>query len=140
MEISPQGMLYQAVLFVAVYFVLKSLVFDRFLANLEARHHRTRGALEESAKVRAEAERLVADYEIEMTKIRQEAAALREQIRRQGEDAERDLIEAARREAAKTLAAARTRIAEESNAARSALEGDVGALSERVLETLLRRA
>lgn len=140
MEITPLAVVYQAVLFVALYFALKSLVFDRFLANLDARHQRTRGALEESAKLREQAEQLVADYELEMAKIRREAATLGEQIRRQGEEAERDLIETARREAAQTLAAARARIADEANAAKRTLEAEVGTLSERVLEMLLKRA
>jgi F-type H+-transporting ATPase subunit b len=139
MEITPLAVVYQAVLFVALYFALKSLVFDRFLANIDARHQRTRGALEESAKLREQAERLVADYDLEMTKIRREAAALGEQIRRQGEEAERNLIETARREAGETIAAARSRIAQEAAAAKRELEADVGALSDRVLETLLKR-
>jgi F-type H+-transporting ATPase subunit b len=139
MEITPLAVVYQAVLFVALYFALKSLVFDRFLANIDARHQRTRGALEESAKLREQAERLVADYDLEMAKMRREAAALGEQIRRQGEEAERDLTETARREAAETLAAARARITQEVDAAKRALEAEVGALSDRVLETLLKR-
>jgi F-type H+-transporting ATPase subunit b len=139
MEITPLAVVYQAVLFVALYFALKTLVFDRFLANIDARHQRTRGALEESVKLREQAERLVADYDLEMAKIRREAAALGEEIRRQGEEAERELIETARREAAKTLGAARARIAEEANAAKRALEAEIGPLSERVLETLLKR-
>ena len=139
MEITPLAVVYQAVLFVALYFALKSLVFDRFLANIDARHQRTRGALEESAKLREQAERLVADYELEMAKIRREAAALGQQIRRQGEEAERDLVETARREAGETLAAARARIAQEADAAKRALEAEVGALSDRVLESLLKR-
>jgi F-type H+-transporting ATPase subunit b len=139
MEITPLAVVYQAVLFIALYFALKSLVFDRFLANIDARHQRTRGALEESAKLREQAEQLVADYELEMAKIRREAAALGEQIRRQGEEAERDIVETARREASETLAAARARIAQEADAAKRALEAEVGALSDRVLESLLKR-
>jgi F-type H+-transporting ATPase subunit b len=139
MEITPLAVVYQAILFIALYFALKSIVFDRFLGNIDARHRRTLGALEESAKLREQAERLVADYDLEMSKIRREAAALGEQIRRQGEEAERDLIETVRREAGETLASARSRIAQEAEAAKRALEAEIGALSDRVLETLLKR-
>lgn len=140
MDFTPQAVVYQIALFLVLYFALKTLVFDRFLANLDARHHHTRGALEEAAKLREEAGRLAADYETQMAKIRQEAAAAREEIRRQGEQAERELLETARREAAKTLATARATIADEARTAKTALEAETDALSERILDALLKRA
>jgi len=140
MDVTLPAIVYQVVLFLVLYFVLKSLVFDRFLANLEARHHHTRGALDEAAKLREEAASLAADYESQMAKIRHEAAAAREEIRREGEQAERDLLETARREAAQTLATARARIADEARATKVALEAETEPLAERILDTLLKRA
>ena len=140
MEFTPAQVVYQAVLFIALYFVLKGLVFDRFLASLDARHHRTRGAVEESAKLREEAARLAADYESQMAKIRHEAAAAAEDIRRQAERAERELIDAARREAAEMLAKARATIAEEARGTRAALEAETGPLAQSIIATLLKRA
>jgi F-type H+-transporting ATPase subunit b len=139
MEFTPQAILYQAILFVALYLVLKRLVFDRFLENLEARHRRTQGALEEAMRLREEAGRLRADYEAQMAEMRQRAAVAKDEIRRQAEKGEQDLLELARSEAARSLAKAQAQIDEQVRAARVALEGDVTKLSEQVLERLLKR-
>ena len=140
MEFTPAQIVYQIVLFVALYFVLKALVFDRFLETLDARHHRTRGAVEESAKLRDEAAKLAADYEAQMAKIRHEAATAGEEIRRQAEQAERELVDVARREAADIVAKARATISEEARAARTALEAETGTLAQSIIATLLGRA
>jgi F-type H+-transporting ATPase subunit b len=139
MELNLETIAYQAALFVALYFLLKRLVFDRFLANLDARHDHTRGALEEAKRLRDEAVRLQADYESQMAEIRRRAAAEREEIRRQAEAEERELVESARQEAARALTEARVKIAAEAEATRSALAGEVARLSEEILASLLGR-
>jgi F-type H+-transporting ATPase subunit b len=139
MELSPETILYQAALFVALYFVLKKLVFDRFMANLDAREHRTRGALEEAKRLRDESARLQADYESQMAEIRRRGAAEREEIRKQAEREERELMESARQEAARALTEARAKIAAEAETTRSALAGEAHRLSEEILATLLGR-
>jgi F-type H+-transporting ATPase subunit b len=139
MEFSAPTILYQVALFVALYFVLKNLVFDPFLANLDARHQRTRGALEEAGKLRDEAARLQADYEQQMAAIRREAASARDEIRRQAETEEREIIERARLEAARSLVEARKKIAAEAQATRAALAADTARLSEEILASLLGR-
>jgi F-type H+-transporting ATPase subunit b len=140
MEFTPQAILYQAILFIALYFMLKRLVFDRFLDNLEARHQRTKGALEEAALLREEAGRLQADYESQMAEMRHQAAVAKDDIRRQTEKGEQELLELARGEAAQSLVKARAEIAEQVRVARASLEGDVAKLSEQVLERLLKRS
>jgi F-type H+-transporting ATPase subunit b len=140
MEFTPQAIVYQAILFVALYFVLKRLVFDRFLDNLEARHQRTKGALEEATLLREEAGRLQADYQAQMAEMRHQAVVAKGEIRRQAEKGEQDLLELARGEAAQSLVKTRAEVAEQVRAARASLEGDVAKLSEQVLERLLKRS
>ena len=139
MELSAETIVYQAALFVALYFVLKNLAFDRFLANLDARHDRTRGALEAATRLREEAARLQDDYQAQLAQIRRQAAAAREEIRKQAEEQERELVESARREAASALAEARTKIAADAEATRAALAGEVTRLSEEILASLFGR-
>ncbi|HSD09695.1 MAG TPA: ATP synthase F0 subunit B [Candidatus Binatia bacterium] len=139
MELSPETIVYQAALFVALYFVLKKLVFDRFLANLDAREHRTHGALEQATRLREEAARLQADYESQMAEIRRRGAAEREEIRKQAEEEERELVESARQEAARALTEARAKIAAEAEATRAALAGETSRLAEEILANLLGR-
>lgn len=139
MDLSAETIVYQAALFVALYFALKILVFDRFLANLDARHDRTRGALESAARLREEAARLQDDYEGQLAEIRRRAAAAREEIRKQAEEQERELVESARRETASALAEARAKIAKDAEATRATLAGEVTRLSEEILTKLLGR-
>jgi len=137
MEFSAPAILYQAVLFVALYFVLKGLVFDPFLANLDARRRRTSGATADAAKLREETARLRAEYEQQMAAIRHEAAAARDEIRRQAEKEEEEIIEAARLEAARSMAEAREAIAGQVRAARATLGSETERLSEEILKTML---
>ena len=137
MEFSAPAILYQAVLFVALYFVLKGLVFDPFLANLDARRRRTSGATADAAKLREEAARLRAEYEQQMAAIRHEAAAARDEIRRQAEKEEEEIIEGARLEAARSIAEARETIAAQVRAARATLGSETERLSEEILKTML---
>jgi F-type H+-transporting ATPase subunit b len=139
MELSAETIVYQAALFVALYFVLKNLVFDRFLANLDARDERTRGALEAAARLREEAGRLQADYEVQLAQIRRRAATAGEAIRKAAEEQERELVESARREAASALTEARAKLAADAEAARATLAGEVTRLSEEILTNLLAR-
>lgn len=138
MEFTPQQIIYQALLFVAVYFALKTLVFDRLLDNVAARHHRTHGALAEAEQLRVETARLRADYETQLAEIRRQASAAREEIRREAEKAEGEILEAARVEAARTLSEARAEILEQTKVARTSLQGEVDEISRGVLQALVQ--
>lgn len=130
---------YQAILLVVLWVVLKRLIFDRTLETLHHREERTSGALAEAKRLRDEAATLRAEYEAAMGEVRREAAHARDEIRRRAESEERTLLETARAEASKTLATFRARIASEVAAARTELERDAEVLAERVAEQLLRR-
>ena len=129
---------YQAILLVALWVVLKRLVFDRTLETLRERGERTSGALAEAKRLRDEAATLRAEYETAMAEVRREAAQAREGIRRRAEAEERELLESARAEASKTLETFRATVAAEVAAARAELEREADVLAERVSDQLLR--
>lgn len=129
--------LYEALLFVALYFVLKSLVFDRFLGAVEKRRERSEGALAEAKRLRDEAAVLRSEQEAALAEVGREAARARDELRQQAAAEERSLIEAAREDAARTLEALRVEVAREIDAARRSLEGEVQALAERMAQTIL---
>ena len=139
MEFTVSQIVYQALLFVVLYFALKNLVFDRFLANIDARRSRTRGALEQATKLREEAARLQSEYEVQLAELRREAAAAGEEIRRHAESEERELLESARQEAARSLTEARRRIAAEVETTRAALGAETAKLVEDVVRNILKR-
>jgi F-type H+-transporting ATPase subunit b len=139
MEFTAPQILYQALLFVALYFALKNLVFDPFLANLDARGERTRGALEQATQLRHQIAQLESEYEKQMAELRREAAVAGEDIRQRAEGEERRLLESAREEASRSLAEARQRIAAEAEATRGALGADTSRLVEEILRNVLKR-
>ncbi len=138
MEFTLPEVAYQALLFVVVYFILKKTVFERFLENLEARHHRTHGALAEAEALRTETARLQADYEVQLAEMRRQASVARDEIRRQAEASEREILEAARADAAKSLAEARAEIQKQTDAARVSLRGEIETISQQVLAALMQ--
>jgi F-type H+-transporting ATPase subunit b len=140
LEFPPNAtFVYQAILLVALWVVLKRLVFDRTLETLHEREERTSGALAEAKRLRDEAAMLRAEYETAMGEVRREAAQARDEIRRRAEGEERELLESARAEASKTLESFRATVAAEVAAARDELERDADVLAERVADQLLRR-
>jgi F-type H+-transporting ATPase subunit b len=131
---------YQAALFVALWFVLKRLVFDRFVETIEARHHHTHGALAEARKLREEAASLRAGVDASMDELRRQAARAKDEIRRQAAEEERRLVEEAREDASRVLEEMRKRLAGEAAATRAALEGETEGLAEAVAQVVLGRS
>ena len=130
--------LYQAVLLLVLWVVLKRLVFDRTLANLHKRDEKTAGALAEAKRLRDEAASLRSEYETAMAEVRKSAAQARDEIRRRAEAEERELLETARNEGARALEGFRGKVAEELATARADLERQAGDLAEQVARTVLR--
>ena len=131
--------LYQIILFVALWFVLKRLAFDRFLETLRARHAKTRGATDEAARLREEVARMRAEHDAFMASVRREGSRLKEEIRREAENEERQILEAARQQAGEMLESLRVRVASETAAARSALERETADITNRIVERVLGR-
>jgi F-type H+-transporting ATPase subunit b len=131
---------YQAILLVVLWLVLKRLVFERILENLHKRDEKTAGALAEAKRLRDEAASLRSEYEVAMAEVRRSAARARDEIRRQAESEERGLLETARNEAARSLESYRAKIAEELAAARGELDRQADDLAEQVARTLLRQS
>lgn len=134
-----QTALYQIALFCVLWVVLKRLVFDRFLESVEARKHRTQGALAEAGKLREEAAQLRTEHEEQLGEVRRQAARAKDEIRRQAEKEERALLDAAREEAGRVLEGLRAQVAREVAEARAALDRETEELSGRVTRMLLGR-
>lgn len=132
--------LYQVAMILALWVILKRLVFDRILENLERRRRATSGALDEARKLRDEAAELKASHEAAVAEFRRQAQIEREALRRQGETEERELVERARTEAGRALEAVREQTRREVEGARAELERDAADLAERAVASLLGRS
>ncbi len=131
--------LYQALMFFALWAILKRVAFDRFAETLAARRRKTEGALAEAKKLGEEARRLRSEYDSAMSEINRQAMQSKEEIRRQAEKEERELVNGARGEAQRLLDELRIHVAREVSGARAALESETDEISERVTRSLLGR-
>jgi len=133
------SLVYQIVLFVALWLLLKRLWFDPAMAVLKERTVRSEGAIAEARKVREEAERLRRDHEAALAQARVEAQREVQEILRASEQEQRRLIDEATAEAQQTLADARVRIAEDVAAARKHLRADVDGIAREIARAVMGR-
>ena len=132
--------LVQILLFVALWFVLKRWWFDPALRIMKERAIRSEGAVAEARAVQGDAELLRKEHAAALEVARGDAERAIQEILRVAEAEQKELIIAAHEEAQRTLAEARSRIAEEVAAGRRELQGQVQGLAREVARVVLGRA
>lgn len=132
----PKEMAYAFVGFLALFLIIRLLLFPKFKASMEARQARIRGDHEAAERTRAAAEHQAADYEAGVADARAEANRILEVARAE--------VEADRQA---KLAAANARIGErravaaaETDAAKAAAMGQVEEAVGEVASTIAGRA
>ena len=141
LELPPHEGFY---VWIVIFFVFSALMKPLILAPiqklLEEREERTTGAQAEADHMRDEAAEMEAEFERQIAQARLAGSSAGEDVRREAEAKEREILEAARSDAARTVGDVRTRIECESEQARAALQGDTGTLAKLVAEKVLGRA
>jgi F-type H+-transporting ATPase subunit b len=132
----PKEMVYAFVGFLALFLIIRLLLFPKFKASMEARQARIRGDHETAERTRAAAEHQAADYEAGIGEARAEANRILEAARAE--------VEADRQA---KVAAANARIGErravataETDAAKAAAMGQVEEAVGEVAATIAGRA
>jgi F-type H+-transporting ATPase subunit b len=129
----------QAGIFLLLMAVLYPMLFKPWLATRERRDGAINGTLQAADELRAEAERVGADYDGRIADVRGRAAAVRSEAVKAGE-AERVRRLADSRTAANTdLQALRDRLATQSEAARATLSARVDELANDIAAKILGR-
>lgn len=108
----PSQLLWLAISFAALFFIMKKFALPRIGAILEERHDRIQGDLAEADRLRQKVDQAVATYEAALAEARKNAQAIAEQSRVANKaklDAERSKVEA---DLTKKVADAEARIAE----------------------------
>jgi F-type H+-transporting ATPase subunit b len=134
------SLVYQIVLFVALWLILKRLWFDPAMAVVKERARRSEGALAEARTVREEAERMRREHAAALAEARAEAQREVQEIMRAAEQEQRRLVDEANASAQKTLTEVRARVAEDVDAARQSLRADVDAIARQIAHAVLGRA
>ncbi|MEW6198788.1 MAG: F0F1 ATP synthase subunit B [Planctomycetota bacterium] len=127
------------IIFGALIFILGRFAWKPLLNVLNEREKLLRESLERAQQQRREAEKLLADYQAQLAKARDEATAIVAEGRRDAEVLRRKLHEQARQEADEVLARARREIQLATDSARKLLHDEVADLAVQVAGRVLRK-
>jgi F-type H+-transporting ATPase subunit b len=133
------NMIWTTIIFAIVVVILGKKAWPQILRTLNEREASIRGALEHAQREREAAEKLLADYKRQIDHARQEATAIVEEGRRDGEEVRRRLAEEARRESAETLARAKREIQLAADAAVKELHDQTSELAVQLAGGIIRK-
>jgi F-type H+-transporting ATPase subunit b len=131
--------IFQIILFLVLWTFLRRFLFEPHLAVLDNRKERSAGALQEAGQVRAEAEQIAEQYRTSLTQARAGATQQIDVIYRSAETESGTLLDAARAEAARTIAGMQDALQRELVEARQSLDARVPEFSRSIAEKLLGR-
>ena len=134
-----QSLIFQAVLFLALWMFLRKFLFEPHLAVMQQRTQRSEGALKEAQQVRADAESIEERYKSQLAQTRTGMMQQVDTVYRAAEEQAKALIDAARTEANQTLATMRVSLQQEIAAAKQDLEARVPEFARTIAEKLLGR-
>ena len=134
-----QSLIFQAVLFLALWMFLRKFLFEPHLAVIQQRTQRSEGALKEARQVRADAESIEERYKSQLAQTRTGTMQQVDTVYRAAEEQAKALTDAARTEANQTLATMRVSLQQELAAAKQDLEARVPEFARTIAEKLLGR-
>jgi F-type H+-transporting ATPase subunit b len=125
------------VCFGALYFVLAKVVFPVFERLYAERADKIEGGMSRAEELRAEAEELKQQYELQLADARAEAARIRDEARAEGAEVRAELRASADAEATEVRARAAEEISAQRATAQRSLHADLGSLSTQMAEKIL---
>ncbi len=132
-------LLVQVVLFVALWLILKPLLFDPMLKLFEEREKRIEGAIEEARKIDLKSVAAKTTYDEALNKARAEGASERDRLRGEGLKKENDLLGQARSETQAKLEAGRKQAQAQLGQAKQELAGERTKLARELAARVLGR-
>ena len=117
------------ILFVLVFGALSKLLLPRIQQVLNERTEQIEGGLARAETTQKEADKVLAQYQLQLAEARHEAARLREEAREQGAQIIAEMREQAQVEARRVTEAAQAQIAAERQQALASLRTEVGSLA-----------
>lgn len=129
----------QLVIFLALYFLLKPLLWQPMLAALDHRKALTTGQKEQADAEEAEILRLENEYQAKLKATRTEAAEARAKLRAEAQESAKVLLDGAKNEAGKTVAAVREQVAAAAKQARTQLKTEAESAAQAMTAKILGR-
>ncbi|HWC13309.1 MAG TPA: F0F1 ATP synthase subunit B [Actinomycetota bacterium] len=133
-------LIWGAVAFLAVLWVLNKFAFPKLKEAVEAREKQIQSDLEAAERAKAEAERERAEYEKQIADARGEANRIIEEARQSAEQVRKDLIAKAEADAQQIVERAQEQLEAERNRTVTELQSTVGDLAIELAEKVVGRA
>ena len=133
-------LLIQMGLFLALYVILKPLMWEPILQSLDRRRALTSGQKEQADLEEAEILRLENEYQAKIKSARAAAGEERNKLRATAQNSAKQLIETAKNEAAKTVAAVRAEVGAAAEKARGQLKTEAEASADAMTAKILGRS
>jgi F-type H+-transporting ATPase subunit b len=133
-------LIWGAICFAIVAFLLARFVFPRLRETVQAREKTIQDALEETERSKTEAQRILDDYKRQLADARSEANRVIEDARRQAEEVRKDIIARAESDAEGVVARAQEQIQAERNRTVQDLQGQIADLSIELAEKVVGRS
>jgi len=129
LNIEPGLIIWTVITFIILLVVLRKVAWGPILTALEQREHTIRNSLEETQRVRQEAEQLLAQHQQMLAEANREVTRLLEQGREEAERLRVSMTEQAREEAQRLTEAARREIVREKQLAMQELKNTAADLA-----------
>jgi len=127
----------QIVSFFVLWFGLKRLLFDPVVQVIDARRARTVGVREEAAQLRANAAQTEAEFDSQMSAVREELGTQSDGARHATDNEERQILAAARDQAAARLKEQREQVRAQAEAAGAELAGESASLAGLIVRKVV---
>lgn len=134
-----QSLIFQVVLFLALWMFLRKFLFEPHIAVIQQRTQRSAGALKEAQQVRADAESIEERYKSQLAQARTGTMQQVDSVYRAAEEQAKALTDAARTEANQTLLGLRASLQQEIATAKQDLETRAPEFAQTISEKLLGR-
>jgi F-type H+-transporting ATPase subunit b len=133
-------LIWGAICFAVVAFLLIKFAFPRIRETIEARERAIQGSHEEAERARDEAKGLLDDYKKQLAEARSESNRIIEEGRQSAEQVRKDLVARAEADAEGIVARARDQIQQERQRTIQELQSQIGAMSIELAEKVVGRS
>ncbi|MBN2179457.1 MAG: ATP synthase F0 subunit B [Deltaproteobacteria bacterium] len=132
-------MLIQMINFLVLIFILNLLLYKPITKIIDERNKKIEDSKREVESLDEKAELKIADYEEKMRQARQEAMNQRNEVKDEGEEAGKKIVEGARGEISTMIEGFKVTLASETEAARNVLRDQAKKIAVEISEKVLGR-
>ena len=130
----------QLAIVLSLMVILSRVAFKPFLSILQERKNRVEGAEKKARELQLRTEELMERYREAIAAAQAQGATIREEIRKESLAAEMEILQKAMEKANHSIQQMKTKIAEETGAARTGLKIQAQNLSREIAEKILGRS